>query len=210
MLLPQERIPYPLRRVAYLRDVWFRGDADQKTVYLTFDDGPIPQSTPWLLETLAEHGAYATFFMVADNARRYPDLFRAVTEAGHAVGNHTFHHVPPMRQSIKEMMEDVALADDILHSHLFRPPHGLIGLRQQQALVDAGYQMVMFDLNVLDYHADRTPEEIVESVRKNVRPGCIINFHDSLKSIDKLKTALPAVLRLLKDQGYALQPLPQP
>lgn len=209
MLLPQERIPYPLRRVAYLRDVLFRGDADQKTVYLTFDDGPIPQSTPWLLETLAGHGAYATFFMVADNARRYPELHRAVVEAGHAVGNHTFHHVPPMKQSIKEMMEDVALADDILHSHLFRPPHGLIGRRQQQALLDAGYRMVMFDLNVLDYHADRTPEEIVESVRKNVRPGCIINFHDSLKSIDKLKTALPEILRYLKEEGYTLAPLKQ-
>jgi len=209
MLLPQERIPSLLRHFAFLRDVWFRVDVDRKAVYLTFDDGPIPQSTPWLLETLAGHGAYATFFMVADNARRYPELHRAVVEAGHAVGNHTFHHVPPMRQSIKEMMEDVALADDILHSRLFRPPHGLIGRRQQQALLDAGYQMVMFDLNVLDYLADRTPEEIVESVRKNVRPGCIINFHDSLKSIDKLKTALPAVLRLLKEQGYALPPLSQ-
>lgn len=209
MLLPQERIPALLRRFAYLRDVWFRGDADRKAVYLTFDDGPIPQSTPWLLETLSGHGAYATFFMVADNARRYPELHRAVVEAGHAVGNHTFHHVPPMRQSIKEMMEDVALADDILHSRLFRPPHGLIGRRQQQALVDAGYQMVMFDLNVLDYHADRTPEEIVESVRKNVRPGCIINFHDSLKSIDKLKTALPEILRYLKQEGYTLAPLKQ-
>lgn len=209
MLLPQERIPSQLRRFAYLRDVWFRVDADRKAVYLTFDDGPIPQSTPWLLETLSGHGAYATFFMVADNARRYPELHRAVVEAGHAVGNHTFHHVPPMRQSIKEMMEDVALADDILHSRLFRPPHGLIGRRQQQALVDAGYRIVMFDLNVLDYHADRTPEEIVESVRKNVRPGCIINFHDSLKSIDKLKNALPEILRYLKQEGYALVPLKQ-
>lgn len=209
MLLPQERIPSLLRHFAFLCDVWFRVDADRKAVYLTFDDGPIPQSTPWLLETLAGHGAYATFFMVADNARRYPELHRAVVEAGHAVGNHTFHHVPPMRQSIKEMMEDVALADDILHSRLFRPPHGLIGRRQQQALLDAGYQMVMFDLNVLDYHADRTPEEIVESVRKNVRPGCIINFHDSLKSIDKLKTALPEILRYLKQEGYTLAPLKQ-
>lgn len=209
MLLPQERIPSLLRHFAFLRDVWFRVDVDRKAVYLTFDDGPIPQSTPWLLETLAGHGAYATFFMVADNARRYPELHRAVVEAGHAVGNHTFHHVPPMRQSIKEMMEDVALADDILHSRLFRPPHGLIGRRQQQALLDAGYQMVMFDLNVLDYLADRTPEEIVESVRKNVRPGCIINFHDSLKSIDKLKIALPEILRYLKQEGYTLAPLKQ-
>lgn len=204
MLLPQERIPAMLRRLTFLRDVLFRGDADSQTVYLTFDDGPIPQSTPWLLETLADHGALATFFMVADNARRYPELHKAVIEAGHSVGNHTFHHVPPVKQSLNEMMEDVALADSILHSRLFRPPHGLISRKQQQALINAGYRLVMFDLNVLDYHADRAPEEIVNSVRAHIRPGCIVNFHDSLKSIDKLKTALPEILTMLKEMGYTM------
>lgn len=210
MLLPQERIPAVVRYLAFLRDVWFRGDVDSRSVYLTFDDGPIPQSTPWLLRTLEEYGVRATFFMVADNARRYPELHRAVLEAGHVVGNHTFHHVPPFKQSVNEMMEDVALADSILHSRLFRPPHGLISPKQQRSLIDAGYRMVMFDLNVLDYHADRTPEEIVKSVRMHVRPGCIVNFHDSLKSIDKLKIALPEILRTLRDRDFSMEPLPQP
>lgn len=210
MLLPQERIPAVLRYVAFLSDVLFRGDANSRSVYLTFDDGPIPQSTPWLLRTLEEYGAKATFFMVADNARRYPELHRAVLDAGHAVGNHTFHHVSPFKQSVDEMMEDVALADSILHSRLFRPPHGLISLKQQRTLFDAGYRMVMFDLNVLDYHADRTSAEIVKSVRRHVRPGCIVNFHDSLKSIDKLKTALPEILSMLRDMDYTMDSLPQP
>ena len=234
MLLPQERIPWILRFSAFRRDVLFRvyGSADCRSpgdakppVYLTFDDGPIPESTPWLLDTLASHGAKATFFMVADNARRYPGLFKAVVDAGHTVGNHTFHHRPPFRQSLKEMMDDVRLADETFSSllarqtynvqrttrnaqHLFRPPHGLILRHQQKALQEAGYRIVMFDLNTLDYRTDRTPEQILCSVRDNVRPGCIINLHDSLKSIGKLKLCLPEILRYLSSQGYEMLPLP--
>ena len=216
MLLPQERIPWILRFPAFRRDVLFRvpdggtrfslGEP-KPSVYLTFDDGPIPESTPWLLQTLEEHGAKATFFMVADNARRYPALFRAVVDAGHAVGNHTFHHRPPFRQTTEEMLADVRLADETLHSRLFRPPHGLILRHQQKALSDAGYKVVMFDLNTLDYRVDRTPEAILASVKANVRPGCIINLHDSLKSIAKLKRCLPEILDHLRSQGYAMLPL---
>ena len=204
----------------------FRLNDGKPSVYLTFDDGPIPESTPWLLETLEAYGAKATFFMVADNARRYPDLFRAVVEAGHAIGNHTFHHRPPFRQTVEEVLADVRLAEETLHSlrqtsnvkrqtpdgqRLFRPPHGLILPHQQKALQKEGYTIVMFDLNTLDYHADRTPEAILASVKANVRPGCIINLHDSLKSIDKLKRCLPEILAYLRAQGYRLLPLnPEP
>ena len=208
MLLPQERIPWILRFSAFRRDVIFRLNDGKPSVYLTFDDGPIPESTPWLLKTLEEYDAKATFFMVADNARRYPDLHKAVLDAGHAVGNHTFHHKPPFRQRLKELMGDVALADDVLHSKLFRPPHGLILPSQQKALSEAGYDIVMFDLNTLDYRSDRTPQQIIDSVTRNARPGCIINFHDSLKSIDKLKVALPVILSFLKSRGYSLLSIP--
>lgn len=220
MLLPQERIPWILRFSAFRRDVIFRLNDGKPSIYLTFDDGPIPESTPWLLKTLEEYDAKATFFMVADNARRYPDLHKAVLDAGHAIGNHTFHHCPPFRQTTKELMDDVRLAEEALcaiwmencpgsnSSRLFRPPHGLILPHQQKALSKAGYTIVMFDLNTLDYRADRTPEQIMASVKDNVRPGSIINFHDSLKSIDKLKIALPVILSFLKSQGYSLLSLP--
>ena len=224
MLLPQERIPWILRFPAFRRDVLFRVRGGtcfslseaKPSVYLTFDDGPIPETTPWLLKTLEEFGAKATFFMVADNARRYPDLFKAVVDAGHAVGNHTFHHKPPFRQTTEELLADVRLADETflrlktqdLRLNLFRPPHGLILRHQQKALSEAGYRIVMFDLNTLDYRADRTPAQILECVMKHVRPGCIINLHDSLKSIDKLKQCLPQILSLLRLQGYSLLPLP--
>ena len=216
MLLPQERIPWILRVPAFRREVLFRVRGGtcfslseaKPSVYLTFDDGPIPESTPWLLEILREYDAKATFFMVADNARRYPELFKDVVDAGHAVGNHTFHHKPPFRQTTAELMEDVYLADEVLGSRLFRPPHGLIHRWQQKALQEAGYRIVMFDLNTLDYRSDRRPEQILDSVVSNVRPGCIINMHDSLKSIDKLKQCLPEILDYLVSQGYAMAPLP--
>lgn len=228
MLLPQERIPWILRVPAFRREVLFRVRGGtcfslseaKPSVYLTFDDGPIPESTPWLLKILGEYGAKATFFMVADNARRYPELFKAVVDEGHAIGNHTFHHKPPFRQTTAELLADVRLADETLGSlwvggfptaprvRLFRPPHGLIHRWQQKALHKAGYTVVMFDLNTLDYRPDRTPEQILASVKANVRPGCIINMHDSLKSIGKLKQCLPAILSHLRSQGYAMAPLP--
>lgn len=104
-------------------------------------------------------------------------------------------------------MDDVALADSYLGSRLFRPPHGLMTLRQQKAIHDAGYRIVMFDLNTGDYRPDRTPEEIVRAVEKYVRPGCVINMHDSLKSIDKLRVALPEILRILRQRGYTFEVL---
>lgn len=200
-----ERIPWILRLFAFRRDVMFRVEGEKPSVYLTFDDGPIPQSTPELLAMLAAEDAKATFFEVADNVRKYPHLHKAVIEAGHAVGNHTFHHRPPFRESVDSMMADVALADTYVHSRLFRPPHGLMTPRQQKALSKAGYRVVMFDLNTCDYRADRSAREVVDSVRRRVRPGCIINFHDSLKSIGKLRTALPEILRLLRERGYSFK-----
>lgn len=196
------RIPAILRLLAFRRDVIFRAGSGKPSVYLTFDDGPIPESTPELLQMLADADAKATFFMVADNARRYPHLHKAVVDAGHAVGNHTFHHRPPYKDSMEEFMRDVALADSYLHSRIFRPPHGLMWPSQQKALIDAGYKVVMFDLNTLDYRADQTAEGIKDLVGRYVRPGCVINFHDSLKSIAKLREALPAVLLYLREKGY--------
>lgn len=202
------RIPWILRLFAFRRNVLFRAGGGEPSVYLTFDDGPIPESTPELLQMLADVDAKATFFMVADNARRYPHLHREVVKAGHAVGNHTFHHRPPYKDNTETLMADVALADSYLHSRIFRPPHGLMWPRQQKALMRAGYTVVMFDLNTLDYRKDQTPDKIVDLVRRYVRPGCIINFHDSLKSIDKLRIALPPILRMLKERGYDLAKLP--
>ena len=121
-------------RWLYPRATW-RMDKHEKSVYLTFDDGPIPEATPFILDTLAEFGIHATFFMVGDNVRKYPELYRRVVEEGHRIGNHTFHHMGGFRHTVKTYNADAEQADKLLHTDLFRPPHGWMRLDQYLSLL---------------------------------------------------------------------------
>lgn len=172
-----------------------------KVVYLTFDDGPIPESTPWLIETLDRYGVKATFFMVGDNVRKYPHLLELIRSHGHRLGNHTFNHIGGLRHSYKGYLRNVRKADDLIHSHLFRPPHGWMKISQYLYLRKK-FTVVMWDVVTRDYSRLLTADDVVENVKRYTRPGSIITFHDSLKSIDKLRTALPASIEWLKAQGY--------
>ena len=181
-------------RWLYPKAYW-RMDRHEKAVYLTFDDGPIPEATPFILDTLKEHDIKATFFMVGDNVRKYPELFERIKAEGHQVGNHTFNH------------ENIKKADDYIHSHYVRPPHGWMRLGQY-AWLSRKYKIVMWDLVTRDYSRLLTAEDVVNNVKKYARNGSIITFHDSLKSIDKLRTALPESIIWLKSQGYAFKIFP--
>jgi len=119
-------------------------DKHEKSVYLTFDDGPIPEATPFILDTLAEFGIHATFFMVGDNVRKYPELYRRVVEEGHRIGNHTFHHMGGFRHTVKTYNADAEQADKLLHTDLFRPPHGWMRL-DQYIWLGRKYRIVMWD-----------------------------------------------------------------
>lgn len=180
----------------------FRVPTARREVFLTFDDGPVPSATPWVLDCLDRYGVKATFFMVGDNARRHPDLVEEVRRRGHAIGNHTMHHIQGKDHDTESYMADLGEADALLGSSLFRPPHGWLRLRQAHA-VGKRYRMVMYDLVTRDYARHTTAEDVVENVRRYVREGSIIVFHDSRKSIEKLKTALPAALEWLAAEGYA-------
>ena len=182
-------------------DAIFRMDPDEKAVYLTFDDGPIPEATPFILDTLAMEGVKATFFMVGDNVRKYPELYRRVVAEGHRIGNHTFNHRGGFRQSIKTYYDNAEKADGLLHTNLFRPPHGWMRL-DQYFWLGRKYRIVMWDLVTRDYSKWMTAEGVLNNVKRYARNGSIITFHDSLKSIDKLRTALPEAIRWLKKQGY--------
>lgn len=199
-------------------------DENEHSVYLTFDDGPIPESTPYILKTLREFGIKATFFVVGDNVRKYPDLYRQIIEDGHQVGNHTYNHIGSARHSIKSFDENVEKCFRIMaeqsplhdgdnaadhsrinprmvYNNLFRPPHGwmrhTLYWRYKNKL-----RIVMWDLVTRDYSKLLSPYDVVRNVKNYTRNGSIITFHDSLKSIDKLYFALPASLRWLKSQGY--------
>ena len=176
-------------------------DPSEKAVYLTFDDGPIPQSTPWLVETLDRYGVKATFFMVGDNVGKYPELMQLIKSHGHRLGNHTHNHIGGLMVSSKHYLSNANQADRLIGSNLFRPPRGWMKPAQYYRL-RRHYTIVMWDLVTRDYSCRLTADDVFDNIRRYARPGSIITFHDSLKSIDKLKTALPRSIEWLQQQGY--------
>ena len=159
-------------RLFYPHATW-RMSPDEHAVYLTFDDGPIPEATPFILATLARYDIKATFFMVGDNVRKYPELFEQVKAAGHRIGNHTMNHLGSFKHWTTTYVINTYQANELLHSNLFL-----------------------------------TAADVVENVKRYTRNGSIITFHDSLKSIDKLKTALPESIEWLIEQGYEFKVIP--
>jgi len=180
----------------------WRMDRHQKSVYLTFDDGPIPEATPFILDTLDKYNAKATFFMVGENAVKYPHLLEEVRSRGHQVGNHTYNHLSGIRHFTWTYLANIKKADEVLHTRLFRPPHGWIRTVQYRVLRHVGIKVVMWDVVTRDYSRLLTADDVLRNVKRYTRPGSIITFHDSLKSIDKLKHALPEALSWLQEQGY--------
>lgn len=192
--------PAKYLRWMYPKAYW-RMDPDEHAVYLTFDDGPIPESTPFLLETLDRFNIKATFFVVGDNVRKYPELYKQIVDSGHRIGNHTFNHMGGARHTIGTYMKNAEKADELLHTNLFRPPHGWMR-PSQYAWLSRKFKVVMWDLVTRDYSNRLTANDVVENVKRYARNGSIITFHDSLKSIDKLQTALPEAIEWLKEQEY--------
>lgn len=174
----------------------------EKTVYLTFDDGPIPEVTPRLLDLLDRYGVKGTFFMVGDNVRKYPELYHEVLKRGHRVGNHTMHHLQGLRTDTDAYIADVAEAAGYIDSNLFRPPHGFLK-RSQLRVLQEKYRMVMYDLVTRDYSKRLSADEVFDNVKKYARPGSIIVFHDSLKSEPRLFDALPRSIEWLKEKGFS-------
>ena len=187
-------------RWLYPQALW-RMDVNDHSVYLTFDDGPIPESTPYILKVLKEFDVKATFFVVGDNVRKYPELYQQILNEGHRVGNHTYNHIGGARHSIYTYEKNVKKCDDLIHSNLFRPPHGWMRPTQYHRFKHK-FRIVMWDLVTRDYSKRLSAYDVVRNVHLYARNGSIITFHDSLKSIDKLHYALPASLRYLKSQGY--------
>lgn len=194
-----EQVPDFVRNL-YPKALW-RMNPDEKAVYLTFDDGPIPVITPWVVELLGQYDIKATFFMVGDNVRKYPHEYMQVIENGHRVGNHTFNHLKGLFTSTAEYVENVEKADGLIHSNLFRPPHGMLRRKQYNEL-SRHYQFVMWDLVTRDYSKRMNGEDVLANVKRLVRNGSIITFHDSIRSENNLKYALPRSIEWLLEQGY--------
>lgn len=176
---------------------------NEKAIYLTFDDGPIPEVTPWVLDLLKEHQIKATFFMVGDNVRKHPQVFERVVAEGHRIGNHTFNHLRGFEQRTANYIENIAKAKEFIESPLFRPPHGQLRPQQYKALKEQ-YKIIMWDLVTRDYSKIKNGPEVYDNVLKYTRSGSIVTFHDSLRAWNKgnLQFALPRSIEFWEKEGY--------
>lgn len=201
-----ERPPL-LYRLLFPKAIWRLKKRGRKVVYLTFDDGPIPEVTPWVLDTLDRYNIKATFFMVGENVCRNPGLFEEIKKRGHSWGNHTMHHLQGMKVRSVNYLRDLNAAHSVIQSILFRPPHGIIRWAQAKVIKNH-YNIVMYDLVTRDYSRKLSPDQVFENVRRYTRNGSIIVFHDSLKARKNIMATLPRAIEWLQSEGYEFARLP--
>ena len=192
--------PPQLIRQLYPRACW-RMNVSERAVYLTFDDGPIPEVTPWVLDVLDKYKIKATFFMVGDNVRKHPDEYKMVVERGHRIGNHSFNHLKGFAESTEHYLANIDKASAYISSDLYRPPHGIMRMSQYRALCER-YRIIMWDLVTRDYNSKLTGEQVLDKVKRYARNGSIITFHDSLRATHNLYYALPRAIEWLLAEGY--------
>ena len=167
---------------------------NKKEIYLTFDDGPIPQVTEFVLDQLHNFNAKATFFCIGDNIRKHPAVFSRIVNEGHSVGNHTFNHLNGWKSSNTVYIENTSKCESLLpdqKTKLFRPPYGKIKRKQAKQLLASDYKIIMWDVLSADFNSSITKEKCLQNVLENAQNGSIIVFHDSIKASDKLYYALP-------------------
>ncbi len=202
------RPPYLLKKL-YPKAVW-RKDKTKKTIYLTFDDGPVPEVTPWVLDLLKQKNITATFFCVGDNIHKHPQVYKRIREANHSVGNHTHNHLNGWNTGTAEYFKNIALCDALLNTtsspKLFRPPYGKLKKAQLQQAAN-NYNVIMWDVLSGDFDKATTPEQCLLNVTNNVRNGSVIVFHDSVKAQQNLQYSLPLFIDYAIARGFEFKGL---
>jgi len=189
------KTPKIIRRF-YPKRVWTL-PKDSNAVLLTFDDGPIPEVTPWVLEQLKKHRAKATFFCIGENINKHPEVFKRIISEGHSVGNHTFNHLNGWNSDTDNYINNCIKFKELNNSELFRPPFGKLTSKQSKILQKKGYKIIMWDVLSRDFDEKISKEQCLKNVLKNIQTGSIVVFHDSLKAEEKLRYILPKVLCFL-------------
>lgn len=201
------KIPEWLKQL-YPNRIWNKTVADEKKIiYLTFDDGPVQEVTPWVLDVLAQYEAKATFFWIGDNLQKYPQVAHRVIKEGHRIGNHTFHHVNGWKVNDEEYAKEVLLTEEMLkkqqlQTDLFRPPYGRISSKQAKLLLQNNYKIIMWDVLSKDFVTTNNVDALLQKTIKATQNGSIVVFHDSLKAYKNLKYILPKYLHYFKKSGY--------
>lgn len=195
--------PNRLIRKFYKKAVW-RIDANSKNIYLTFDDGPIPELTGWVLDQLKLFDAKATFFCVGENINKNPKIFERIQNEGHQVGNHTMKHAKGFHSSLKDYLTSIENCETLTKTKLFRPPYGQLSKMQYRALIKKGFKIVFWDVISYDYEKI-SPEICFKIVSSRIRKGSIVLFHDNMKAEKNLKYTLPKILEKFSSEGYSFK-----
>ena len=180
----------------------------EKVLYLTFDDGPHPTATPFVLDELKKYNAKATFFCIGKNVVEYPDIYRRILFEEHKVGNHTYNHLNGWKVSDETYIQDITKAASVIDSKLFRPPYGRITKFQAKLLTDRDggrnplYRILMWNILSADFDTEISPEKCASNVIRNAGNGSIVVFHDSEKAFSRLKYALPETLKFFAGKGF--------
>lgn len=196
--------PYLLRKL-FSRLIW-RFSIKEKIIFLTFDDGPIPELTPWVLDTLKAFKAKATFFCVGENVFKNPEIFKKILDEGHAIGNHTYNHLNGWKTENKVYFENISKCDKLLETSLFRPPYGKIKRSQlYSSFLKNKFKIILWDVLSYDFDKNISPEKCLSNVLKNVKAGSVVVFHDNLKADKNIKYTLPKVLEKLTLEGFRFE-----
>jgi len=194
----------------------------EKHIYLTFDDGPIPEVTPWVLKKLKEYNAIASFFCIGENITKHPDIFKMIMNEGHTIGNHSYNHLNGWKAGSNSYVSNVLKAETVIQEitirenyiphyvparKLYRPPYGKITPLQVRELEKLGYKIVMWDVISADYDAARSPQKCMSKVMRFSKPGSIIVFHDSVKAFPNLRIMLPEILKYFASKGFEFRSL---
>jgi len=204
---------YPVKITQIIKSIFNKWiwsfDTEKKEVYITFDDGPVPEITPWVVEQLKKHNAKATFFCIADNIQKHPNIYKLLQKEGHRIGNHTYNHLKGWNTNKEAYIQNTLKAECFLNqnkqSKLFRPPYGRITNNQSKALRSLGYKIIMWDVLSADFDKNLTAKDCQKNVLDNVTNGSIVVFHDSYKAYPRLKETLPKVLEELSNRGFTFK-----
>ncbi len=189
-------------------------DTDKRELYLTFDDGPTPEITDWVLQTLKQYNAKATFFCIGNNIEKHPEIFQSIITEGHTIGNHTFNHLKGWKHKTKDYIEDVLETEVIINKFqrdisqkLFRPPYGKFKSKQSKQLQELDYKIILWDVLSYDWDKSVTEETCLKNVTSTAKEGSIIVFHDSVKASRNLIYVLPKVLEYYTENGFEFKAL---
>jgi len=199
-------VQFPDMLRPFMGKLLWRKSSSEKVIYLTFDDGPVPEVTPLVLDLLDEYNLKATFFCVGENVEKYPGIYNEVLKRGHKTGNHTYNHLKGVSVSTEEYVANVEKAAKSIESKLFRPPYGRLKSKQRKAL-KAGYEIVMWDVITHDYNSSLSPITIMQNIKRYSRNGSLVVFHDSVKAERNMLTVLPLAIEYWNSKGYRFETL---